>query len=234
MVRRRLLSGALPGFIGASFASNPIQPVFFTFRRAIVMSLPNSEKVKQRCRSRFLVVLLLFLQAPSAFPAPESLSPVQLLEYQLKSAFLYRIAKFVDWPDSAFQRSKSALPVDVPFTFCVADDRDFMAILSVTVGGRTVLQHHATVMHLDDIADPGDCQVIYFHRSSLQTIRERMSVILDRPVLTIGNHPGFIDAGGMIRFLVEQNRLGFEINNRRAVASGLAINAHLLRLGRVR
>jgi hypothetical protein len=50
------------------------------------------------------------------------------------------------------------------------------------------------------------------------------------PVLTVGETPGFIDAGGMVGFVTRGAKLRFEINTAAAAAGGLRFRAKILRL----
>jgi hypothetical protein len=48
------------------------------------------------------------------------------------------------------------------------------------------------------------------------------------PVLTVGETAGFLDAGGMVCFLLEENRVRFAINLDAAEAARLKIGSRLL------
>src|SRR5690606_7210979 len=51
-----------------------------------------------------------------------------------------------------------------------------------------------------------------------------------RAMLTVGDNPAFIRAGGMIRFFSEDSRIRLQINPEAARSSGLMISSKLLRL----
>jgi hypothetical protein len=53
------------------------------------------------------------------------------------------------------------------------------------------------------------------------------------PVLTVGETPGFLDAGGMICFLLEENKVRFEINLDAAESARLKIGSRLLILAQM-
>jgi YfiR/HmsC-like len=64
-------------------------------------------------------------------------------EYQVKAAFLYNFAKFVDWPPSAFSDAKQPLDICVygrdPFGTALED-----ALMGKTIGERRVGLGRAT------------------------------------------------------------------------------------------
>jgi hypothetical protein len=49
-------------------------------------------------------------------------------------------------------------------------------------------------------------------------------------VLTLGDLPGFVDAGGMIGLRVEASRVRFDVNLSTAQAAGLVLNSQMLKL----
>jgi len=50
------------------------------------------------------------------------------------------------------------------------------------------------------------------------------------PILTIGESDGFLESGGIINFLMEDEKVRFEINNTAAKQARLKIRSKLLRL----
>jgi hypothetical protein len=48
----------------------------------------------------------------------------------------------------------------------------------------------------------------------------------------VGESPGFIKAGGVINFYLEENRVHFEIRPSAAHSAGLQVSSQLLKLGR--
>ena len=59
------------------------------------------------------------------FPSTAHDRPV---EYQVKAAFLYNFAKFIEWPNQAFPARDSA------FTICLADDSFHTAVEKAVQG----------------------------------------------------------------------------------------------------
>jgi hypothetical protein len=50
------------------------------------------------------------------------------------------------------------------------------------------------------------------------------------PILTVSDAPGFVNRGGMIEFVLDSNRVRFEINLAAARAAGLNLSSELLRV----
>jgi hypothetical protein len=52
-------------------------------------------------------------------------------------------------------------------------------------------------------------------------------------ILTVGESDGFIELGGMIRFVQDRNRVRFQVNQDVAESEGLVISSKLLRLAEI-
>jgi hypothetical protein len=145
------------------------------------------------------------------------------LEFQVKAAFLYNFAKFVEWPDQAFANRDSA------FTICLAGD-PFQGALEKTVQGEAWNGRPLSVRRIDSGAEVRSCQVVYVSGSSSQKSMEILMAAANAPVLTVGETDDFISAGGIIRFTESGRRVRFEINPEAAQRAALRVSSRLLRL----
>src|SRR5437016_3043431 len=78
------------------------------------------------------------------------------VEYQMKAAFLFHFAEFVEWPAEAFQESKG------PLTYCILGDDPFRGALDESLRGKIVGLHPLKVEHLKKSEPVQRCQVIFF------------------------------------------------------------------------
>src|SRR5258708_21680083 len=62
---------------------------------------------------------------------------------------------------------------------------------------------------------------------------ELMQIVKGLPILTVGETPGFAERGGVIRFVLEDNRVRFEVNVEAAHQADLTISSRLLTLARI-
>ncbi len=148
------------------------------------------------------------------------LLPAQVLEEsQVKAAFLFTFAKFVQWP----------APVEGPLVIGVAGDERLADVLQALVKGRTFQGRAFVVRALRYADDPAGCDLLYIAPS-----REREDVgMLQRThgaVLTVGETVRFLREGGMVRLFREDSRLRFQIDAKTAHKTGLRIHAQLLSL----
>jgi hypothetical protein len=146
-------------------------------------------------------------------------------EYQVKAAFLYNFAKFVDWPTETFQR------LNEPFTICILGEDPFGRTLDDMVAGKTVGGRSILVRRLPDDVGLRGCQILFVsaphpkHSPSVLTGANKQSGLLivgDAGLATAGDTMiGFTMAGGKVRF---------EIDAASAERAGLHISSRLLSL----
>ena len=144
-------------------------------------------------------------------------------EYQVKAAFLYNFAKFVDWPAGA---GPSA------FVLCILGDDPFGAGINVIAGkqiGGRVLQ----VRRLASADGAAACQMLFISGSESEGLARALAAVRNRPVLTVGDTPGFAERGVAINLYVEQSKVRFEINLDAAKRAQLNISSQLLKLARI-
>jgi len=172
------------------------------------------------------VLMVVFVRASPAWaaeaPAP---SPAPAGHYPLKADLLYNFAKFVEWPAEAFYADNT------PFRICVQGDDPFGPDLEPApkkrVNGRSVVVQRGTG------DDPlAGCHVVFIAVSEAPRLARALSRF-GPGVLTVSDIPGFAERGGTIGFVMERERVRFEINTDAAQRAGLKISSKLLKLAKV-
>lgn len=168
-------------------------------------------------------VLLLLLLATGA---PAGANARSDLEYQVKAAFLFNFAKFVEWPADAFETPQA------PVAICVLGQDPFGESLDHLVRGETVNGRRLVVRRPRQFLEVRDCQIVFLAGSESGYQNQILSALEGASVLTVGEDEGFLTDGGVIRFLLEQNRVRFDINLIAAETNRLKLSSKLLRLAR--
>lgn len=148
-------------------------------------------------------------------------------EYQVKAAFLFNFAEFTQWPDSAFAGS------DGPFVVAVIGQNPFGQALEHTMEGKSIAGHPVVVRYIDSSGDVPGCHVLFVPASEDGRLDDIFKQVADRPILTVGESEKFPWAGGIIRFLIEDNKVRFEINPDAAAKASLHISSKLMCLARI-
>lgn len=161
------------------------------------------------------ITFALFFALASA-PAAQPVSR----EYLVKAAFLYNFVKFVEWPS----RTASG-----PIVICVAGRNPFGTILADTIRGEIVA---GRTLEARVILEPDDaCHVTFIPAGA--NAGAYLRAARGAAILTVGEAPGFIEQGGLIRFYLEGGGVRFEINRDGADRAGLRISSRLLQLARI-
>lgn len=147
-------------------------------------------------------------------------------EYQVKAAFLYHFAQFVDWPAEAFKDANS------PITYCTIGEDPFQGALDASLDGKTLGPRRLRVQHLKRPGGLDGCQVLFIGNEEKTSIANKLASLEEKPVLTVGESEHFAEDGGMIGFCLEDNKVRFEINLAAAEHAKLKISARLLTLAR--
>ena len=170
---------------------------------------------------RWLSILLL-LAAATQHSKAEVASP-----YQLKAAFIYNFLKFIDWPPQSFSNT------DAPFVIGILGKDPFGSTLDNALIGKNVRGRPILVRRLENEASALQCQVLFVSSSERKRFKQILGKTAGRPILTIGEAEEFGLSGGIINFVVEENKIRFEINIDAMKQSGLKADAQLLNLAKI-
>ncbi len=169
---------------------------------------------------------ILFFSAYN-FPAALTAQTRPSSEYELKAAFLFNFAKFVDWPPNAFANSTA------PFSVCVLGPDPFGSALDDALRGKVIAEHPASVTRVKRVADITGCQILFVSASESHLLPEVLSKLRGQYVLVIGETNDFASSGGVIQFTLEESRVRFFINTDAADRAGLKISSKLLALAKI-
>jgi hypothetical protein len=168
--------------------------------------------------------LVAFLAAAALFPAS---AQGQVNEYQVKAAFLYNFARYVEWPAAAFTS-----PTD-PIRICVLGQNRFGNALDQALAGKVVNGRPLVVDVVSNSQASSNCHILFVNSSE----RKRFLAVLDRikgsSVLTVGEMPDFTADGGMINLRLEDGKVRFDVNVEAAGQGQLRISSKLLILAKI-
>lgn len=182
------------------------------------MALLANPRLLRARRAAWPAALALLLAATLPARAQPGVSRV----YEIKAAFLFHFAQFVRWPPSAF-----AAP-DAPLRIGILGDDPFDSAIDEIVRGETIRGHPLAVRRSRSASDLRDCQIVFVSRSERDRLAGVFGALGSRPILTVGDTPGFADRGGIVNFYESDGRIRFEVNPDRAVRVGLKISSEML------
>jgi hypothetical protein len=147
------------------------------------------------------------------------------LEYQVKAAYLYNFAKFVEWPATSADAGK-------PFLLGVLGHDPFGPALDETVEGKTVHGRAVAVRRISSAAEARTCDELFIGAGEIKRLPEILQALQGRSVLIVGESRDFVLSGGMIGLVKEDDKVRFEVNTAAAERARLRVSSQLLRLAR--
>jgi hypothetical protein len=165
---------------------------------------------------------ILLSLASTALGGPADEAPAS--EYQVKAAFIYNFAKFIEWPRRAEEGA---------FVITVLGEDPFGAILDDTLRGKTVNKQKIMIRRVARAEDIGDSRILFISDSEREKLPRILKQLARAAILTVGEMDHFAERGGIIRFKTDKQRIRLEINVVVAEQAQLRISSELLKLARI-
>ena len=166
-----------------------------------------------------LTALMLMVLGGGALAADESLGNA------VKATFLYKFAEFVQWPANQFAEG-------TPFVLCGVGDDGVTALMDSATAGQRVGGRPVVVRHLQRVSSVDGCNVAYLAGSSEQPVDDAAGALHGSPVLTVADSTSNPRALTIVKFVISDNRVRFDIDDAEAVQDRLSISSKLLGLAR--
>ena len=162
----------------------------------------------------------------TAVVCAQSTAAEAALEYRVKAAFLYNFAKFVTWPETAFETSSA------PVAFCIVGEDPFGDLLESTTKDRKVEGRNIDIRRLPIDAGLAGCHLVFISGFDGARTARVLQQATSAGALAIGESDDFLVGGGMIRLLVEDGKVRFDVSTRATDKIGLKVSSQLLKLAR--
>lgn len=165
-----------------------------------------------RCRHLLICLatlgLLLAGQAGSVVAGPR--------QDEIKAAFIFNFARFTEWPADSFVSNTSPMNICFPERHPLADP--LAGIDGEHVGHRAI----RLVPGGQSGGAIGTCHIVLVSESGTTLPRNG--------ILTVGDMPGFAEAGGAVELIQIGRQVRFQINESSVRGANLRMSSKLLRL----
>jgi hypothetical protein len=149
-------------------------------------------------------------------------------EPDLKASYLTKLPLFVSWPEGTFPTRGS------PVVIGILGDDPFGPAFDVALASLRTGERPFQVRRFAEIAAVDGCHILYVGRSEQGQVGALLAAFGRRPVLTVGDFPGFAVAGGMFNFAVgDDGRVRFECNREAVRRGNLKVSGKLLQISRI-
>lgn len=151
-------------------------------------------------------------------------APAQIGETRLKSIWLEKFSKFIEWPTTD--------SLDY-FTIAILGDGDINQYLQEIYKNRTIKNKPVRIKVIDKIDNLESCNILFVNAEQAKDLDKVLDKVRSKPILTIGDTQGFAKKGVIINFYLEQNKVRFELNISAAKSSGLDVDFRLLEAAKI-
>lgn len=148
-------------------------------------------------------------------------------EDQVKAAYLYNFAKFVEWPEASFPDASA------PIHLCVLNDPSIGARLSQIVKDKQISGRSISVVSIQNAEQGRSCQILFINSAQNWQVEHVIKVLQGASVLTVGEATGFVEQGGIVNFVIQNDQVHFQVNHRAATQSRLRMSARLLSVAKL-
>ena len=146
--------------------------------------------------------------------------------YEIKTAFIIKLTKFVTWPESAFANQPNQFVIGI-----IGNDKFgnlFNPLIGKKIDGKDLV-----LKRFDDLKQIVSAHILYISPSEHNRIPEILTIIKHKDILTVSDTPGFAHKGCMINFINKKGTIGFEINIKAKNETNLQMSSYLLKLSKI-
>jgi hypothetical protein len=145
-------------------------------------------------------------------------------EYLVKAAFIYNFVKFVEWPGDMAIAKHGAIDI------CVLGESPILASSSVFKAASTAKLSLSLMKEVSLQNVTSHCHVLFVSESENGRMGEILAALKGKPVLTVSDADTFAEQGGMVGFVMSDNKIKVVVNTKSASQSGMRVDAQLLEI----
>jgi hypothetical protein len=145
---------------------------------------------------------------------------------EVKAAFLFNFAKFVEWPPEAWADG-------APLAIGVLGGDGIADVLRDMVRGKSIGTHSITVKRINGSEDLATFHLVFIGQNEKSRLPDILRRVERANVLTVSDVDRFCELGGIIALTLEQNHVRFEVSLEAAERAHLKVSSKLLSLARV-
>jgi YfiR/HmsC-like len=187
---------------------------------------PSAGPPAPRARGRLGAAVLALAWGVLMMSEPQPGLAEPLAEYEIKAAFVYNFAKFVQWPAGAFGQPES------PLILCLIGEDRFGPALEA-LDHKIAQGHELRVRRQIRLEDARSCHVLLIAESERARVASILRAVSGASVLTVSDVDRFAESGGIIGLYNLDNKVQFSVNLEQARNASLQINSQLLKLAKI-
>lgn len=182
-----------------------------------------ASRPRWRMRAACVLAAPLLLCATAAMQAQPARASIPLVK-AVEATYLYKLAPFVQWPAMAFATPTS------PVVICVLGTDPINAYLTRAVADQHLGMHPFAVRAVAALDRNSGCHIVFISGLRDTALRGALAAVAGEPVLTVTDAASDPAAPSIIRFVIDQGHVRFDVNLEAAARNHLSISSKLLSL----
>lgn len=167
---------------------------------------------------KHIFIFLLFM-----IPAGKVMSQSQQQENNLKAVFIYNFTRYVEWDSTSLKND---------FVIGVIGNSSVTKSLLQIARAKTVKGKRIIVKVFNSPEDIVYCHILFIPRFSSFSLTSILDKV-NRGTLTVSEQSGYAKMGTIFNFVIDRDKLRFEVNLRSLNISGLKAGSQLLKLATI-
>lgn len=145
------------------------------------------------------------------------------LEYAVKAAYLTKFGIYVEWPEATFSSPES------PINLCIVGEDPFGPALDKAASNQHIGARAIAIRRLKTVTHESGCQILYIGSADTAYVEKAIEAIRGGAVLTVTDVDSAMTMG-VINFVIQNNRVRFNVDETAAAQNDLTLSAKLLSL----
>jgi YfiR/HmsC-like len=177
----------------------------------------NSHRKRSFAKRRFVLVVALMCRL-SGWSIEAQARPT---EDDVKAAYLFNFGKFVRYPQDQLANS---------FDICLLGQDSIGPVLEAQVLDQRLQDRPVHIRHYDKASDARACAIVFIGGSEATRLDKDIAALEGSNALTVSDVPQFMEHGGMIQFVLHDNKVRFAVNLSPATRARLSLSSELLKV----
>lgn len=141
-------------------------------------------------------------------------------ESDVEAAYLFNFGKFM----------RTQRHTATHFTICILGVNPFGSKLTELTSRETIDGRPMQAVTITQVEEARACDIVYLGEPDPTRMESDLKQLSGSPVLTVSTMPDFLEHGGMIQFVIQQDHVRFRVNLDAVTRSNIQLSSELLKV----
>lgn len=148
-------------------------------------------------------------------------------EYRIKALYLFNFAKETEWAAFCFPSSST------PMIIAIVGEDPFGGVIDGALAGKKIGSRSIVIKRFDTVDDIDMCHILFVSESEQKNMDRVVEAAKFWYALTVADFRPFAEKGGIINFIIQNERIRIEYNPAAARDSFIKVSPEIRRVAKV-